>query len=342
MVTVIAFLITACSPALGQLASRGCSLSQSQFEDVISKLSKTSGSPLFDAAFNKEYAILCSVFEVKPSLFIMDDSGGPNAFAYPRSFERGFRGSILFGLNLFASEMRKSATNFTVPAIMAHEFGHILQFVHTAELEGKNRELQADYMAGWYMKKRDLLSGWSGVSVLQTMQGFYATGDYDFNSPQHHGTPQERARAVLLGVRDGNGTAFDAYVRSENIFRTGTRPEIDSDDPLVRILRNGFRWADSGFSGGDSSMEGWACKSPTSERFECKSDSVQIDLDEATKQAQNTLRALAASCVVDSRESQMSSYLTAICPEHPAYVHIHIMRLRSGIQTRVNFTPRTP
>ena len=94
--------------------------------------------------------------------------------------------------------------NFTLPAILAHEVGHIVQFHEGSRLATKPKELQADYLAGWYMANRDRSDQWSETSVQQNMSGFFRLGDYDYNSPDHHGTPNERFAALVAGFRNAN------------------------------------------------------------------------------------------------------------------------------------------
>ena len=61
-------------------------------------------------------------------------------------------------------------------------------------------ELEADFMAGWYMGGRDAFSAWSRYSISQSLKTFYSLGGYSFNSPDFHGTPEERAAAILAGL----------------------------------------------------------------------------------------------------------------------------------------------
>jgi hypothetical protein len=204
-------------------------------------LSKTTGNQSLDFAFNNEYDVLIRVFGVRPSFFIMDDSDGPNAFAVPESIQPGsFQGSVLFGNHLMTEEFRSSPLNFTIPAIMAHEFGHAYQFARGGPLPStKLMELQADYLSGWYMKHRDAQSGWSEQSLRQTLYAFYSKGDYEFNSPRHHGTPDERLQAAVGGVRDQSSYPAAAYQNSLGfIKRFGDSGQHNSDeDPAAQGQR---------------------------------------------------------------------------------------------------------
>jgi hypothetical protein len=46
----------------------------------------------------------------------------------------------------------------------------------------------------------------------QGLDAALAVGDFDFLSPQHHGTPEERRDALLTGLRSDSTTACDPYL----------------------------------------------------------------------------------------------------------------------------------
>lgn len=145
---------------------------------------------------------LNGLMHVTPKLYMYNDSNSPNASATPKVFDPRFPdGTVMFGVNLFRSEiMNTGNVNFTFAAILAHEFAHILQFKMGEELPTKQKELEADYMAGWYMGNSSGV--WIGQASSQALQSFYSKGDYEFNSRDHHGTPEERVRAVQAGLKD--------------------------------------------------------------------------------------------------------------------------------------------
>jgi len=208
-----------------------CALNANTTANEMPRLSKTTGNQRLDLAFINEYNILASVFGVRPSLYIVDDSRAPNAFAVPQAFEPGYQGSVAFGYQLMTEEFRSSPTNFTIPAIMAHEFGHIVQFAHGVTLPTQLMELQADYISGWYMRNRDAQSGWSAESAQQTLKAFYSKGDYEFNNPDHHGTPQERLKAASAGMNDLSGA-------------------------ISSVLDNGYRFVTQTFTSGGGESAG--------------------------------------------------------------------------------------
>jgi hypothetical protein len=56
-------------------------------------------------------------------------------------------------------------------------------------------ELEADAFSGFYM---GVGKSYSWGSIDNYFSGVASFGDYNFNDPSHHGTPQERLAAVQL------------------------------------------------------------------------------------------------------------------------------------------------
>lgn len=181
--------------------------------------SKTSGNAEVDRLFGTEFGRQTGFFGLpQVSFSFMDDCDGPNAVALSQTKE------IWFGLRL----TEKTYMDYGILAlwsIMAHEFGHQVQYAFGADslrrLDDtvKPTELEADMFAGFY-----LIHAYADVpfpEMKAAMQQLYKIGDFDFNSPQHHGTPDERITAFVGGavvggsVRVGNiPNTYDA-VRTE-------------------------------------------------------------------------------------------------------------------------------
>jgi predicted metalloprotease len=96
----------------------------------------------------------------------------------------------------------------TVIAVCAHEFGHIHQMQNgyqsrLAALDSTRRpvELHADFLAGYYLALRKAEHRELDLSAVGGV--LHALGDSDFNSRQHHGTPQERVGALAAGFKFG-------------------------------------------------------------------------------------------------------------------------------------------
>jgi hypothetical protein len=178
-------------------------------ESIIAR----SGDRDFDRALAQSLAMMSDLLKVSPGFAYYDDYDGMNAYATPRVRLNGADGTVLFG-KAFLKDLRagREAPEVAVVAVCAHEFGHILQFKHnlTARVRNgqssvKRTELQADYFSGYFAgyRKKALPSYPAAVGALAQ----YNVGDHSINSPQHHGTPQERGAAFVRG--------FDAAYREK-------------------------------------------------------------------------------------------------------------------------------
>lgn len=200
--------------------SRGCWLS-SGIEDSgrSSGLIWPSGVPSVDMAFQNEGLALVNVFGVSPRGFFFDDRSAPNAYATGEVVHpSGPDGTIVFGLALLQGELaRDGGIGLSVPAIMAHEFAHLVQFKRGVEIPTVQMELQADFMAGWYLGLR---GRYVYTDVRPAFQAFFQIGDYDFNNPNHHGTPQQRLAAIQAGFSSSNLSFEQAFRRGLEFVRS--------------------------------------------------------------------------------------------------------------------------
>jgi predicted metalloprotease len=109
-----------------------------------------------------------------------------------------------------------AAGDFAVAYVIAHEYAHNVQ-QESGVLAGRTRalptELNADCLAGtwagWAYGKGRLDSG----DVQEALDAALAVGDFDYLSPQHHGTPQERRDALLTGMNSGSPSGCDKYLQ---------------------------------------------------------------------------------------------------------------------------------
>jgi hypothetical protein len=198
----------------GRFGRSGCTFSGARPGSAgMPQISIYSGRPDVDQAYQDEGVKLTRMFNVRPAGGFMDDSSGPNAFATTeRFYTNSYDGTVIFGVNLIAKELQRDrGKGISVPAIMAHEFAHVYQFKEGSLRQAATpvRELQADFLAGWYVQE----AGLDEMQVRPAMESFFEMGDFNFNSPDHHGTPQERLDAFNAGYECGEldiSSAFDA------------------------------------------------------------------------------------------------------------------------------------
>lgn len=164
---------------------------------------KTTGDPMLDKAIDEEASVLSGVFGVTPMLYTLDDSSGANAWA-DCSGNR-----LLIGLRLLREELwAMEDGRYAVAGILAHEFGHHYQCRKGGELGTRDSELEADYLAGWYLGR---VRHASGIDVSAFASSLWAKGDYDFRNPSHHGTPDQRVASMRAGFYSSAGNASSAY-----------------------------------------------------------------------------------------------------------------------------------
>lgn len=203
-----------------------CSLEGTALDSDL-RISRSTGDPVLDSQLSADLFHISGIFGVKPGFGIIDDGQRPNAFATAESFIDNTDGTVLFGRTLLFSELRGHISGaIAVTGIMAHEFGHIFQFI--SGLHGlltkdnptqKLAELHADYMAGYYLGLKRL-SGPMDIKVF--LDSVYVKGDTDFNNEGHHGAPSNRKDALLEGYElglYGRRDITDVAQQGANIIR---------------------------------------------------------------------------------------------------------------------------
>ena len=162
------------------------------------------------------------MFDETPGFGFYDDSAGPNAIATTERHVRGTWGTVAFGRILFRELLsRFDDQGMAVMTTVAHEFGHIAQYrsgvmprLDRAHHTVKYCELHADALAGYYLGVRKREN--PDISLWASGRSLYEIGDFEFNDPNHHGTPAERVAAAEAGFEMGlAGLRFDqAFSRS--------------------------------------------------------------------------------------------------------------------------------
>lgn len=200
----------------------GCALS-GDFANRFRFLA-SSGIPQIDQATFQEANNLARVTGMQPSLAFLDDLASKNAFAIRQDIIAGRspHGAVAMGVRLIQEFLRLPTPNpitntLCIQAALVHEWAHIAQFNYGVRASRvKHTELMADFIAGWYLGYKDAFAGVQSDPTAP-MLGMASVGDTNFNSPGHHGTPQERFGAYLAGfnfVRGGGGGGIGGGARS--------------------------------------------------------------------------------------------------------------------------------
>jgi len=170
----------------------------------LEKLFLKSSDRDFDYAFAQTLSRLTDLFGVLPGFCYFDDDDGENAYATPATKLKRADGTVLYGKRYLVTCMAAlESPEAVVSAVCAHEFGHIVQYKNKLDVrlkQGqpnvKRQELNADFFAGYFAGTRKLQKRDYPAAVFATHR--YARGDFSTDT-DHHGTPEERAAAVVRG-----------------------------------------------------------------------------------------------------------------------------------------------
>jgi hypothetical protein len=165
------------------------------------------GNRLLDNDLQIEATRLENTFGIRSEIQFLNDWQSPNAYADPSE------GTVYLGVHLLESELGDSQGGPTaIVGIEAHEFAHILQGAHGTRLVGRNLELQADFMAGWYLARQ---YKHRALKPREFARSLYDKGDWNFYSPGHHGTPRQRVAAMLAGYKSADLSVEQALEKGE-------------------------------------------------------------------------------------------------------------------------------
>lgn len=135
-----------------------------------------------------------------------------NAFAFsgdgePDPFIAALPDKLIMGDGIIDAYDAIGLGDVGVRVIMAHEFGHHVQFELGVFDTGpsdpaeatRRTELMADAMASYYGTHKKGLA-LNKKRVADALLSFYTVGDCQFDDPGHHGTPLQRERAADWGA----------------------------------------------------------------------------------------------------------------------------------------------
>jgi hypothetical protein len=174
------------------------------------------GNPSADQAMNAEVSLQRAFWSGIPVniVYPLNDCGpqSRNAIADPSTR------NIYFGVNLFNVLVQQNGNVLPVAGVLAHEWGHQVQFSFGWQTNPvKRMELEADAFSGYFMA---IAKGWAWVYMSSYFQTVFDTGDYNFNDPGHHGTPNQRYAAARLG--------FDTAIQASVLGRPLSYVELHS------------------------------------------------------------------------------------------------------------------
>ncbi|MGL6128096.1 metalloprotease [Chryseobacterium artocarpi] len=148
-----------------------------------------------------------------PTLRFVDDPSNYNSTYNAISYSTG---KIYYGYAIYYDAKSKGG-DIVNAMILAHEYGHQLQYIFglpsVTENTARPNELEADGFAGYYLRRPNGYNKTNFSEIAAAYEFAQSIGDYQTNSPGHHGTPAQRRSAVrlgfLLGQYDLNAANFD-------------------------------------------------------------------------------------------------------------------------------------
>ena len=176
----------------------GCYAANSTSGNVGCGLASSLGDPNSDIVFLTEIGTQSQFWQGIPAaVHPWNDCNGANAESFPS-------GDILYGLSLFHQLVASYGGDAApISGVLAHEWGHQIQFDNgwftSSESTSRPIELEADAFSGFYMALSSDAYSWNEINNY--FAAVASTGDFNFNEPNHHGTPQERLAAAQLGFQ---------------------------------------------------------------------------------------------------------------------------------------------
>ena len=228
-----------CNAAFGQWSGgstlfsafqvEGCSLTATGAANIRLKFLMTSGYSTLDALTRQELNLLVAATGYQPSFAFLNDITARNALASSHDivFRRSRHGAVMLGVGLLLDMLNKPAINpynngWSIVAILMHEWTHIAQFqIGVQAPRTVQKELMADYVAGWYIGAKQIHIFRRAHDVTPAIRAFFELGDTNFNSSNHHGTPQQRANALIAGLQfglDGRTGFWDAFRQGHALY----------------------------------------------------------------------------------------------------------------------------
>lgn len=175
-------------------------------------ITNTTNNANLDSHIFKEVSKLERFFSQNIDFFFgLEENQSGNAFFTPRCSSISCNGSIVLGQHLILQAFNQGKGLNSVTAVLAHEFAHSVQLFFGWYGNSPLKELHADYLAGFYMAYQSNLTT---TDLDNAVDDFYSRGDFNFHSPQHHGTPEERGCAFIMGFkygRQGNSNVVNAF-----------------------------------------------------------------------------------------------------------------------------------
>jgi len=164
---------------------------------------KTTGSKQLDKFLSKEIKLLEKSFSIEVVFFPYNDAQNSSVYTVSNSPY-----TITIGKKLLSEEYLEANGDFSVTAILAHQFAHLIQFQQNESPIDQNAELHADYLTGWYLGK---IKGLTPDQLNLISSGFWDKKDEHYFSQDVHGSSEDRRLALLEGYKNSSKDLVSAF-----------------------------------------------------------------------------------------------------------------------------------
>ncbi len=185
---------------------------------------KTTGSKQLDKFISKEIKSLEKTFSINVEFYPYDDNQNSSAYITNKTPY-----TITIGKKLLIEEYSEANGDFGITAILAHQFGHIIQIQKQETLIGKKAELHADYLTGWYLGK---IKGLTLDQISLISIGFWDKKDENYFSEEIHGTSDERKIALMEGYNNASLDISNAYKLGIEILKNSDSTSTEIEEPV--------------------------------------------------------------------------------------------------------------
>ncbi len=134
----------------------------------------------------------------------------------------------------------RTAGDFSVAYIVAHEYGHEVQDElglfekYGNQLPTMAFELQADCYSGTWAQSAYEENRLEDGDVQEALDSALAVGDFDTDQPGHHGTPEQREAAWRTGFDSGDPSSCSKFLDASSLGDSGGDSAPRQEQPQQR------------------------------------------------------------------------------------------------------------
>lgn len=221
LAVVSLLLLTTVNAQIVRIQRYGCAIVPDPATDAaemdLKKVLVKTSDPYLDQAILGDMDALNRAFQVSVGVYYPNDSKQDIFFSTQAqvgeaikrelltrddvSPDRNLTGFIFISKAFLQKEAQENyGSKMSVPGLLAHEYAHALQYRRGFLGSELKKELQADFMAGWYIAYRCTCIAPQDVNAV--FRSFYNKGERSgqFRS-RTHGTPEERFAAAVSGYK---------------------------------------------------------------------------------------------------------------------------------------------